>query len=125
MPADGDSPVPSGPATYFAPAERDTAAEIRRKADLLQGISMLGEVLDAMPGPVMLLNANRQIVDANQSLLDLLDAALAEVVEKRPGEVLGCIRAQEGPGGCGTDRHCVTCGRSTPSWSRRRPTGPR
>lgn len=103
-------PIVPGPATYFAPAERDTAAEIRRKAGLLQGVSMLGEVLDAMPGPVMVLNANRQIVRANQPLLDLLGAALAEVVEKRPGEALGCIRAHEGPNGCGTDPHCVTCG---------------
>lgn len=103
-------PIVPGPATYFAPAERDTAAEIRRKAGLLQGISMLGEVLDAMPGPVMLLNANRQIVGANEPLLDLLGAALAEVITKRPGEALGCIRAEEGPTGCGTDRHCVTCG---------------
>jgi len=110
MPADGDSPFPSIPMTYFAPAERDTAAEIRRKAGLLQGVSMFGEVLDAMPGPVMVLNANRQIVAANQPLLELLGAALAEVVEKRPGEALGCIRAQEGPNGCGTDRHCITCG---------------
>lgn len=103
-------PIVPGPATYFAPAERDTAAEIRRKAGLLQGISMLGEVLDAMPGPVMLLNANRQIVGANEPLLDLLGAALAEVITKRPGEALGCIRTEEGPTGCGTDRHCVTCG---------------
>jgi len=103
-------PVLPSPSTYFVPAERDAPDEFHRKAALLHGIPMLRQVLDAMPSLVMILNANRQIVAANAPLLELLKVALAEVVEKRPGEALGCIRAAEGPNGCGTDRHCVTCG---------------
>jgi signal transduction histidine kinase len=43
-------------------------------------------------------------------MLRVLQVADHEVVEKRPGEVVGCMRPKEGPDGCGTSRHCVTCG---------------
>ena len=98
------------PATHFAPAGRDAACDIRRKVKLLESVPLLSEVLDAMPGMVMILNRNRQIVAANRRLLEILNASLAEVVENRPGEVIKCIRSVEGPDGCGTSVHCATCG---------------
>ena len=33
-----------------------------------------------------------------------------ELLEKRPGEVVQCVRSREGPGGCGTSRYCAACG---------------
>ena len=68
------------------------------------------EVLNAMPGMVLVLNANRQIVSANRTVLGILNCAIEDVLEKRPGEALGCIRTKEAPNGCGTDQHCITCG---------------
>jgi signal transduction histidine kinase len=59
---------------------------------------------------VAILNENRQIVAANESLLAQLHAALGTVLSKRPGEAVGCIHAKEGPNGCGTARPCVACG---------------
>ncbi len=98
------------PATYFAPAERDTPSEVSRKLAILERVPLLSKTLDAMPGMVMILNRHRQIVAANKKLLAILGAKAAEVVEKRPGEAIKCIRAQESPNGCGTGIHCVTCG---------------
>lgn len=98
------------PATYFAPAERDAACEIRRKTEIIDRVPLLSKALDAMPGMVMILNRNRQIISANQKLLKILNASVAEIVEKRPGEAIKCIRAGEGLGGCGTGKHCSTCG---------------
>jgi len=63
-----------------------------------------------MPGMVLVLNANRQIVSANRTVLGILNCAIEDVLEKRPGEALGCIRTKEAPNGCGTDQHCITCG---------------
>jgi len=63
-----------------------------------------------MPGIVLVLNANRQIVSANQAVLKILNVAIEDVLEKRPGEAVGCVNAEDGPDGCGTDRHCITCG---------------
>ena len=97
-------------ATRFAPAGRDTPAEICHKAAIIERVPLLKNALDAMPNMVMILNGNRQIVAANRKLLEVLGAGVTEVVEKRPGEALHCIRAKEGPDGCGTGIHCTTCG---------------
>jgi len=107
---DSASPQIPSPATYFAPAGRDASAEVCRKATVIERVPFLSKALDAMPGMVMILNRNRQIVAANRKLLGILNASVAEVVEKRPGEAIKCIRAGEGPDGCGTDEHCATCG---------------
>ncbi len=103
--------VPSSPTTtYFAPAGRDTAEEVHRKGSAFKGIPLLSESLNAMPSMVMVLNSNRQIVAANDTMLSVLNTSLGEVTEKRPGEAVGCIRAKEGPDGCGTARYCAACG---------------
>lgn len=103
--------VPSSPpATFFAPSGRDTAQEFRRKIILIEGAQLLRESLNAVPCMVMLLNANRQIVAANDAFLAVLESAIEDVAQKRPGEALGCIHVNEGPDGCGTARHCATCG---------------
>lgn len=59
------------PATHFAPAGRDTPCEIRRKAEIIDRVPLLSRALDAMPGMVMILNRNRQIISANQRLLEI------------------------------------------------------
>ena len=103
-------PQIASPVTHFAPAERDTVCELRRKTEIIDRVPLLSKALDAMPDMVMILNRNRQIISANQKLLKILNASVAEIVEKRPGEAIKCIRAGEGPGGCGTGKHCSTCG---------------
>jgi nitrogen-specific signal transduction histidine kinase len=106
-----DAPAPLPPAaTYFAPAGRDAPSEIRRKTTLIERVPLLSKALDAMPGMVMILNGNRQIVVANRKVVDILGVSVAELVEKRPGEAINCIRANVGPDGCGTGVHCSTCG---------------
>ena len=105
----GDIPC-SPPTTFFAPAGRDAAAEVHRKSSALNDIPLLSESLNAMPSMVMVLNSNRQIVAANDTMLSVLNTSLGEIIEKRPGEAVGCIRAKEGPDGCGTARYCATCG---------------
>ncbi len=96
--------------TYFAPAGRDTPAEIQRKLEIIQRVPLLTTALDAMPAMVMILNRHRQIVAANRKLRQILDRSVGELADKRPGEALQCIRAKEGPNGCGTSEHCSTCG---------------
>jgi nitrogen-specific signal transduction histidine kinase len=96
--------------TYFAPAGRDSEEEFCRKLRQLESASPLEESLDAMPTLVMVLNTNRQIVAANRSLMAALHMAIADILRKRPGEALGCVRADLGPDGCGTGAYCVRCG---------------
>jgi len=103
------APVPQT-ATYFAPAGRDSRCDFARKSAMVEGIPLLKRAIDAMPIMVLILNENRQIVAANETLLATLKVTIADVAEKRPGEAVGCIRSKEGPNGCGTAPHCATCG---------------
>jgi signal transduction histidine kinase len=98
------------PTTYFAPAGRDTPEDFSRKQEIVRSSPLLTAALNAIPGMVMILNTNRQIVAVNQAMLRVLQVAADDLLEKRPGEVVGCVRPKEGPDGCGTSRHCVTCG---------------
>ena len=103
--------TPSLPtATESVPAGRDARCDFRRKVVLVEAIPLLKQAIDAMPNMVLILNENRQIVAANEAFLAVRDAMIADVIEKRLGEAVGCIRSEEGPDGCGTGRHCVTCG---------------
>ncbi len=96
--------------TYFAPAGRDAPAELSRKVATIDRLPLLKNALDAMPNMVMILNSNRQIVAANRKLLKILSASQGQLVEKRPGEAINCIRIKDWPDGCGTDVHCTNCG---------------
>jgi len=96
--------------TYFAPAGRDSAEIFRKKVRIVEENALLKEVLNAMPGMVLVLNSNRQIVSANQAALITLKCSISDVLERRTGEAIGCIRSKTAPDGCGTSQHCVTCG---------------
>lgn len=98
------------PDTYFAPAGRDTPDEVARQRKSVQQHPLLSETLNAIPGMVMLLNAKRQIVAANEAVFRFLKATSKELAAKRPGEAVHCAHAKQGPDGCGTGRHCATCG---------------
>ena len=96
--------------TKFAPAGRDAASDIHHKKAVLDHVPLLAKTLDAMPGMVLILNRNRQIIAANKRFLNILDVGINDIAEKRPGEAIKCIRATEGADGCGTGSHCATCG---------------
>lgn len=97
--------------TAFAPAERAGADELRADIAAFADSSLLRTMLDAVPGPYVVLNHSRQMVFANRSLLAMTGASTQEeVIGKRFGEVVGCAHAQETAGGCGTTEFCRTCG---------------
>ncbi|MCX7719036.1 MAG: PAS domain-containing sensor histidine kinase [Candidatus Sumerlaeaceae bacterium] len=97
--------------TRFLPAERLPASEVASQTGTVASNSLIGLLLNAMPEIVLILNAQRQIVFANQALADLLGIGdLATVYGLRPGEALDCIHAFEDKGGCGTTAFCTTCG---------------
>jgi len=96
----------------FAPAERMARQDIERQTRLIAGQKLLGVLPDAVPCIVMVVNNHRQIVFANERLLDLLslEQRQAGVLGRRPGEVLGCAHAFESDAGCGTSESCSFCG---------------
>jgi signal transduction histidine kinase len=98
------------PSTYFAPAGRDAAETFANKQHVVEKSTLLCEALNAIQNMVLILNEQRQIVAANEATLKFLNTTIEALTEKRPGEAVGCAWSKLGPDGCGTDRHCVTCG---------------
>ncbi len=97
--------------TEFAPAERASPREINAHFDGLSTTPLLHDLMRAIPNIVLILNQNRQIVFANERLLEHLEIQdIREILGQRPGELLNCIHAFETEGGCGTTRFCRHCG---------------
>lgn len=97
--------------THFASAERASPERLKRDTQKVVESPLFRAVQESMDGYLMILNRERQVLAVNQRLL--LDLGQKEpdcLTGLRPGEVIDCIHAKEGPGGCGTSRACATCG---------------
>jgi CheY-like chemotaxis protein len=97
--------------TYFAPAGRVTNAELAEQMKRSLEDPCVQVVLRAVNGYLLILNPERQILAVNEELLAALHredpSALSGL---RPGEAVNCAHFTEGPDGCGTSRHCRSCG---------------
>ncbi len=68
-------------------------------------------IFDTLPVPVILVNREGVIQQANPSFTALTPPTYQmELVGKRPGDVLGCLHAVEYPNGCGSTPYCKACG---------------
>ena len=99
------------PKTHFAPAGRVSGSELDAEVASCLDNPIARVVLESVESYALVLNEERQILAANETLfqaLSLEDPACFEGM--RPGEILGCVHAAEGPDGCGTSRACGRCG---------------
>jgi hypothetical protein len=104
-------PASSNKDTYFAPADRAESAVLTGQIQSCVDSPVANVILQSLGGYVLILNEQRQILAANPTLLESLEAeGRGNVIGKRWGEVAGCIHAPEGPDGCGTSRACSCCG---------------
>ncbi len=99
------------PTSGFLPAARTSPDTLAGQSRRLQAHDVVAHLCDAIPHPLAILNAERQVVLANRTLIDLAGTDDLEVLAgQRPGEALGCVVAADAPGGCGTDPRCRSCG---------------
>ncbi len=97
--------------TQFASAERAPDSVIEEQSLHFSSNPLLQQLLDAVPDIFLILNAQRQIVFANQALLNYLRISPENFVNGlRLGEALHCAHATETAGGCGTTEFCRECG---------------
>ncbi len=97
--------------TQCAPAGRASPSKLKELTDQSFHDPVIQVVLQAVSGYVMILNAQRQILAANQELLDHLKTReMDTLVGSRVGEAFECEFCREGPDGCGTSSHCRACG---------------
>lgn len=105
------TPPETTPASHFAPAERASDRQVAEMSGRILVDRVLGALIEALPDYILVLNRERQVVAANQRLLEAFGLTdMGAILGKRPGEAFGCIFASDGPGGCGTDHHCSVCG---------------
>ncbi len=97
--------------TYFAPAQRSSPEGLQSELEIISRNPVIDGLLKAVSGLLAVLDEHRQILTVNDSLCQMLGLANArDVLGLRPGEAIACIHAQEAPAGCGTTKHCVSCG---------------
>lgn len=97
--------------TEFLPAERVAMEVVQRQAALIAGCPLTPQLLDSVLNHVVILNAHRQIVFASRNTLGLASAAeVTQLLGRRPGEMMGCVRAGENLDACGTSAFCTQCG---------------
>lgn len=100
--------------TDFAPAARANERAVQAQRDAFLANATAVAMLEAMPGPAMVLNAQRQIIASNSRLADLVSVAnIDTLLGRRVGEAFQCPYARVRAGGCGTSEHCATCGAGT------------
>lgn len=90
---------------------RAGATEVSRWAGRCQEDPVVSAVLETADGYAAVLSPERQILAANPALVEALGSGRGTACQGlRLGEALGCVRAKEGPEGCGTSAACQRCG---------------
>lgn len=76
---------------------------------LMRGMGQpLTDFLDALPGPIYVVDADCRVVGANTLGLQQVSKDLSAIEGQLAGEVFECKCAKL-PGGCGRTLHCKTC----------------
>lgn len=95
----------------FKAAERADATVLQRQLSFFSTDQIAFKLLDSIPNLLAILNQQRQIVYANQPLLELIGVAdISECLGCRPGEFFSCEHSTEADSGCGGSEACSTCG---------------
>lgn len=88
-----------------------TESDIRRQEAYFADGALARQLLDALPGVLLVLNGRRRIVYANRALLVLCGLPdVANCIGRRIGDLLDCEHAGQAPDGCGCAEPCETCG---------------
>ena len=96
------------PVTTLRPQPRSASVLPLHRAVLAR--AELVDLLNSLPYLALVVDADRQVLFANQSVLDTLGASgLAEVIGRRPGELLSCLQADRHEEGCGATEGCRHC----------------
>ena len=73
----------------------------------------LRAAFDAMPNPLLIVDANLNILDCNLTAEQFLARPKEDIISHRGGEVLDCLNHHASEGGCGTNadrKNCVVRG---------------
>jgi hypothetical protein len=95
----------------FASAERDPIELVKEDFIFIQNIEYIEKIINSLPYLGAILNDKRQIVFANDKLLEMFElSGIENILGQRTGELLNCINVNPLTGGCGTSKNCSACG---------------
>jgi hypothetical protein len=90
---------------------KENYLNIQNQRNVLVSTEFLSKVLHFCPLMYVIVNQDRQILDASELMLKALDYKnIDEAIGKFPGDMLRCVHAIEGQYHCGLNNHCKVCG---------------
>lgn len=93
------------------PSDRLSRKEVLEQVEKLPDHELIFALLHATQSRTVVVNAERQILLANEAFGWAARAAGNPHYEgMRVGEALGCVHRETARGGCGTSPHCLDCG---------------
>ena len=97
--------------THFDSPFRSSQLEIENRTNRISQNTIIRQMLESFPDLVLVLDSKRQIVAFNKKAENFFrHKDKVEIFGYRLGEALGCVHANEMPGGCGTSVFCSECG---------------
>jgi len=97
--------------TKYASATRSSTENLLKSKISLGKISFLNDIFCSISLASIILDDNRQIVYANDTMLKSVKVeSVDDIIGKRYGEAISCRYAFQEEGGCGTTEHCRYCG---------------
>jgi K+-sensing histidine kinase KdpD len=97
--------------TFFASPQKCTDDELQEKIAAINDNQFVANLVKSLSGMLAIIDEHRQVVSVNEDLVKSFGWNNSyEVFGLRPGELIHCEHADEQPNGCGTTKHCVTCG---------------
>lgn len=99
------------PDTYYATAAKAAPDKLAIEIDLVSQNELVTGLLHSISGVLAVVNDKRQVIAFNDSFIRTLGIDKPkQQLGLRPGQILQCTHADEYPSGCGTTKHCQSCG---------------
>ncbi len=97
--------------TFFASPDKSTSNELREKITVINNNQFVVNLIKSLSGMLAIIDEHRQVVAVNDDLVKSFGWKTSfDVFGLKPGEIIHCEHASEQPNGCGTTKHCATCG---------------
>ena len=96
--------------TSFASPERANMDKLKKQHNLFKNDETVLNITNSVSQMLVVLNAERQIIYANNQFCNLLSLSKCDYLGMRIGEALNCIHSNQSVGGCGTTEFCSKCG---------------
>ncbi len=88
---------------------RDITKRKQAERELIQSVDELQKVFDAVPTILLVVDSQRRIRRINRAGMEVLIKNKKDILNKKIGDILDCVRRNDVSRGCGFGRGCRTC----------------